>query len=164
MSVKYSVRGKMPPGHVWYADNLAIPIPEQPRMPLADVQTMFPGIVATPFEGGMAGDVTMRLGTVLDEFQGDISGAQYRCRIQPRSGKYCGLEEALWLEANQEEFPDIARLPEWLYHIDFPRTPMVDRHGRWYVPCLGPKRGHRVLKLRPMSAGLTVQGRIAIYA
>lgn len=84
-------------------------------------------------------EVTLNLGTLLEQDEDFINGDEYAKRRQGLP--MLGYQHARWLVENQEKFPAFMKLLGEMY-IDFPGTIVVDSDGYRYFPYLD-RRGKR---------------------
>jgi len=143
---------------------LTLRIPALPRPTLAELREKFPWIRE---EEGIERDtspaeaVTLNLGTVLREGEGSVGGAEYERRLQPKLDILLGYQQAEWLVAHQNQFPELMALLGKVY-IDFPGLVVVRADGRRLVPDLDQGGRRWGLYWRWLGHGVSGYDRVAV--
>ena len=143
-----------------YADGMRLVIPALPIWTAEDIRGRFEWVAQVKFGDFIDGAGTMRLGTMLEPIEMNVNGPTYKFRIQPRTKFLLGVKYAVFLEEHQDEFPQLAHLPDSL-RIHFAGVPLVDAEGQWFVPYLRPEGGRVTLDFKRIKIGFFESDRVA---
>lgn len=116
--------------------DLEIEMPALPQPTLSEVQKRQAAhreIESIAFDHSPIVPVRLTLGTLLRQGETSIRSGDYAFR-RSRLANLLGFQHALWLEANQDQFPRLAVLPN--RSIDWPGIELIDRRARRRFPQL----------------------------
>lgn len=113
---------------------VSIPVPALKRLTLEEVQAIYSWVKEvkdTSSEEAMV----LNFGTVLEEGESSISGAEYEKRLELHAKSLAGLQHLMWLEEHRDEFPQLHEAMKKFWLADFAGTFLRDSRGDWSVPC-----------------------------
>ncbi len=143
---------------------LSIHIPALPAMSLQEIQAWsnerFSWVKSIERDSAPTEAVTLTLVTVLREGEDRIPGKEYERRIAPHQDLILGIQQAIWLEEHQDEFPEFMALLGKIY-IDFSGMVVVDGGGSRHVFCLGQGGGRWYVGYGWLGRGFGRLGRVA---